>query len=108
MNKANNSKTEEKTWSVANIKLYLYLAYITVVYKLFHIHDDTHNGWFVKKRPLVMLLISPILLPFFMLFGIVLYYDWATNYYFAWVSGSKRKLTFKETLALKYQLRPLN
>lgn len=85
-------------------KNWLLTIYLTIVYKTFHLKDGVHNGWFIKKNPITMIFISPILLPFFMLYGIVHYYKWSTNYYFHWVEGEKRNLSFKDKLSLKYKL----
>lgn len=107
MNKEqNNNKSQEKAGSIVNLRFrhWLYFAYLTIVYKVFYFRDEQREGWFVKKNPITMLLIAPIMIPFFMLNGILLYWDWATNYYFHWVEGKKRKLTFKEKLAIKYKL----
>lgn len=100
----NTDKPQKKAWSIANVRHWLYFAYLTITYRVFHLRDNEHNGWFVKKNPITMLLIAPILLPFFMLYGILLYWDWATNYYFNWIEGEKRKLSFREKLAIKYRL----
>lgn len=97
-------KPKKKAWSIAVVKHWLYFAYLTITYRVFHLNDEEHNGWFIKKNPITMLLIAPILLPFFMLYGIVMYWNWATNWYYAWIEGEKRRLSFKEKLAIKHQL----
>ncbi len=87
-----------------SVRHWLYLAVLTLGYKVFHLKNDKYNGWFVKKNPVTMIVIAPIVLPFFMIYGIFLYWDWATNWYYHWIDGEKRKLTFKQRLYIKDQL----
>jgi hypothetical protein len=100
-----SDKKKTPTSNQGGVRYWLYIAFLSIAYKVFHLKDnDGHNGWFVKKNPIIMVLLSPMLLPFFMLYGIVLYWDWATNWYYSWVEGEKRDLTFKEKLAIKHRL----
>jgi hypothetical protein len=84
-----------------------YTAYLTIVYQVFHIENEELNGWFIKKRPIVMLLIAPIIVPFFMLYGIVLYFDWVRSWEYHWIVGKKKKLTWKQKLYIKKKLHNL-
>lgn len=106
MHQNETSQKENVTPSfwVAVIGRWLYLAYLTILFKVFHIKDENYNGWFIKKRPILMIIISPVGIPLCMILGIFIYYDWATNYYYHWISGDKRKLNFKEKLLIKIQL----
>jgi hypothetical protein len=87
-----------------NVRHWLYLTVLTLGYKVFHLKNDKYNGWFVKKNPVTMIVIAPIVLPFFMIYGIFLYWSWATNWYYHWIDGEKQKLTFKQRLYIKDQL----
>ena len=89
---------------IHSVRHWLYLAVLTVGYKVFHLKDNEHNGWFIKKNPITMIVIAPIVLPFFMIYGIFLYWNWATNWYYHWIDGEKRKLSFKEKLIIKDRL----
>lgn len=89
---------------MTNIKRWGYLIYLIIVYKVFYIEDNKCNGWFMKKNPITMIIIAPLLIPFFMMFGVLIYWDWVTNYNFKWIEGEKRKLTLKEKIIIKYTL----
>ena len=79
-------------------------AFLTLMYKVFHRKDESHNGWFVRKRPITMLVLAPVLIPFFMLYGIILYWDWASRYYMKWMDADKKKLTFWQRIYIKDNL----
>ena len=105
MKKATNLiKALHPRFWVAAVRRWLYIAYLTITYKVFHLKDEEHNGWFIKKRPITMIIIAPILIPFYMLYGIVIYWAWATNWYYRWVEGEKQKLTCKQKLNIKDRL----
>jgi len=89
---------------VGAVRRWLYIAYLTIIYKVFHLKDEEHNGWLIKKRPITMIVIAPIMIPFYMLYGIVIYWYWATNWHYHWVEGEKQKLTWKQKLNIKNRL----
>ena len=104
MNTESVSKKKKGNAVLPHVRHWLYLLVLTVGYKVFYLKDNDHNGWFVKKNPITMIVIAPIILPFFMIYGIFLYWNWATNWYCRWISGEKKRLTFKQKLYIKMQL----
>jgi len=95
-------KPIRKVWGMINIKLWIYLTYLFFAYSVFYRTDN--NGWFIKKRLWLFIILAPVLIPFFMIYGIVMYYEWITTYKMCWLGDEKRKLSFKEKIAIKYQL----
>lgn len=87
-----------------NIRRLLIIIYLTITFKVFHIKDENRDGWFIKKRPIVVILAAPILIPFFMLHGVITYISWALNFDYKWIEGEKKKLTFKEKTMIKQRL----
>lgn len=43
-----------------------------------------------------------VILPLFMLYGILLYFNWATTYHMSWVRSEKKKLTVKQKINYIY------
>lgn len=87
-----------------SISRFIYILYLMVTYKVFYLKDGTYNGWFIKKNPITMIIIAPFLIPFYMLFGIIEYYVWATDFRYQWIEGEEKKLTWKEKMNIKDRL----
>ena len=87
------------------IKDYFYFAFIYILYRVKWIdRPDGEKGYFVVKRVWVWLLLFPLiaLLAIFK----AIYYSFLDifNYNICYTQGEKRKLTFKEKLALTDRL----
>ena len=58
----------------------------------------------VKKRLWLFILLTPVIAPFFMLNGLIQYWQWITTYYMAWIECEKQKLTLKQKIELTDRL----
>jgi hypothetical protein len=97
-------QTENNKKRKLTIGQILYLTFITIGYKVFYFEDDSKRGWFVKKRPIVMILIAPLIIPLFMLYGACQYVQFAFSYDCHWIEEENKKLSFKDKLIIKYRL----
>lgn len=84
------------------IEKYLKPLYLVIFYRVFY--DKKAGGYFIRKRFLPFILLSPIIVPFFMLYGILMYIDWVTIYKSHWIRTEKQKLTPKQKLGIKLEL----
>jgi hypothetical protein len=88
-----------------NMKRWSRITFLTIFYKVFYGKtEEGDGGWFIRKRLITMILISPILMPIYAIYGIRLYWHWATNYQMHWISDEKRKLSFMERIEIKHRL----
>jgi hypothetical protein len=99
--KEETTKPKKKKLTVRDL---LYLSFITIAYKVFYFEDGSKRGWFVRKRPIVMILIAPLIIPFFMLYGAFIYLNFAYSWDYHWIDEENKKLSFKERLGIKYRL----
>lgn len=73
--------------------------YFLLIYTLFEVfYRDEEKGYFIKKRLWLFILLTPIIVPFFMISGILQYFSWIRTYNMAWIEHKKEKLSFKEKL----------
>ena len=83
-----------------------YLPYIIgyIFYTVFYREDK--QGFFVKKRAWVFIILSPLILPLFMLEGIINYINFVKKYDMHWINNEdgNKKLTFKQRLSYTKQL----
>jgi len=84
-----------------NTKKVINIIYLTIFYKVFYSEDK--KGYMMKKRVLPFLLISPMVLPFWMLCSISNYIIYILEYKSQWVElkDDSKKLTFKQRLVIK-------
>lgn len=88
-----------------SIKMFFYFALIYILYKVKWLeHSENERGYFVVKRVWVWLLFFPLIALFAIIRAIIYAFMEIFNYDICYTQGEKRKLTFKEKLALTDRL----
>jgi hypothetical protein len=76
---------------LADVISWLKSFYYIIFYRVFY--DNKEKAYYVKRREITYLILSPVFLPLFMLYGIVLYINWVLVYYERYLLSEKLKLT---------------
>lgn len=90
---------------IKNIAAVINIIYLTIFYKVFY--SEEKSGYMMKKRILPFLIITPIILPFWMFSSlcssVFSYIYYILQYKSQWVTfkDNSKKLTFKQRLAVK-------
>jgi hypothetical protein len=78
-------------------------VYLYLFYRVYY--DSKVKGYFVRKREITFILLGPILVPFFMLYGLILYVAWVASHRSAWTESPLRKLSFREKVNIINRLK---
>lgn len=90
---------------IKNIARVINILYLTIFYKVFY--SEEKEGYMMKKRILPFLVISPIVLPFWILSSlfssVFSYLNYILEYRSQWITfkDNSKKPTFKQRLAIK-------
>lgn len=98
----NNKNVSKIKGVLADVRCCLYFIFLYVFHVVFY--REKEKGYFVRKRLWIFILLSPIIAPFFMLNGLLQYWNWSKTYYMTWVEGKKQKLTLKQKIAMTHRL----
>lgn len=102
MSNNNVSKNGKGNGVLPLVRHWLYCTYLYAFHIVFY--REKEEGYFVRKRLWVFILLAPIIAPFFMLNGLLQYWNWSKTYYMTWVGGKKQKLTLKQKIAMTDRL----
>jgi len=104
----NKKQTSDKQQNgndfIADVISWLHSFYYIIFFRI--IYNKEKKAYYVRRRFITHLILSPIILPFFMLYGIILYLNWVIIYYEHYYPSEKLKLTYKQKIWLISRLHP--
>lgn len=84
------------------LRIFVYYCFFRVKYM--EIDNGRNYGYFLVKRVWVWVVASPAVLLYILLREAIKYFLSLNEFECHWTEGEKRKLTFKERIALTYRL----